>query len=284
VTCTEALDLLPAAIDGQIGDDLRHQLRRHLSECSHCLHEFELEQMTKNIVRKHYRPTPSPEHLRERIVTIVKNERAAKALHPAHRRFFPRGITWAVAGMGALIVLFIFFDPIRSNHPAHAFGSSHSHTQPADDDIIHQTYNNFDGVLQGSLQPEITSEDPQTIRTFLAKTAGFKVQIPAMRDFKLVGAMHSEYNGQEIVQLVYRGTRDIVYLYEVSLQSALRPDHGLRMSYEAISQLQRTGWYVEHHLPDCSLAMWLADSTLCCAVADINKDLLLASLSQQPRQ
>ena len=100
-----------------------------------------------------------------------------------------------------------------------------------------------------------------------------------MRSYKLVGALCSQYDGKCIAQLVYRNGEEVVYVYEVDVKTAMGDGHGAKISPAAVSQLRKTGRYVENHIPDCSLAMWIVDSTLCCAVADINKDVLLASLA-----
>jgi mycothiol system anti-sigma-R factor len=274
VKCTEAIELLPAAVDGQIGEDVLTKLNHHLGECSPCLHEFELERLTKHVIGKYSRPSQPPSHLRTRILHEVQRERAA-SVNPDARtiswRRFPRVGMVALGGVGAILLLLLYVTPIRSHR--------HTHAQPADADVVHQTYNNFDEVLSGHIQPEIVTDDPQKIAAFFSPMVDFTVQFPPMRSYKLVGALCSQYDDKCIAQLVYRNGEDVVYIYEVDLKTAMGDGQGAKISPEAVSQLKKSGWYVENHIPDCSLAMWIVDSTLCCAVADINKDVLLASLA-----
>jgi anti-sigma factor (TIGR02949 family) len=278
VTCSEALELLPAAVDGRIGEDLLHKLNHHFGTCTQCLHEFELERITKSVVRKHSRPTRSPEHLKTRIQNELNRERNALAgagIPPKQqeRKGLMGWPVFVLTGAGAVILLLLVVTtPLQPKH--------HTHTQPVDGDIVHQTYNNFDGVLDGKLRPEVVSDDPKVVKAFFSPMVDFDVQIPEMKKFKLIGAMCSQYDGRCIAQLVYKGNKDVVYLYEVNLRTALRAEHGARLTAKAANQLLQTGWYVESHVPDCSLAMWVKDSTLCCAIADVNKDLLLASLTE----
>jgi len=275
VKCTEAIELLPAAVDGQIGGDLLAKLNHHLGECHPCLHEFELERLTKHVVRKYSRPSQSPpSHLRTRILNEVQRERTASSNPDARTiswRRFPRVGMVALGGVGAILLLLLYVTPIRSNR--------HTHNKPNDADVVHQTYNNFDAVLNGHIQPEIVSDDPQKIAAFFSPMIDFTVKFPPMRSYKLVGALCSDYDGKCIAQLVYRKGEDVVYVYEVDLKTAMGNGQGAKISPEIVTQIKKSGWYVENKSPDCSLAMWIVDSTLCCAVADINKDVLLASLA-----
>ena len=272
MTCTEALDLLPAAVDGQIGEELLSKLRLHFSGCPSCLHEFELEQMTKRVVRKYSRSAQSPSHLLHRVKNEVNRERDALGQAQNPRRRPSLSSMLVLGGVGAIILLFAMIIPTGSHH--------HTHTQPVDGNIIHQTYNNFDSVLSGDIHPEIVTDDPAKVKAFFLPTTDFNVQLPPMRRFKLVGAMCSKYDGKCVAQVIYRGSKDIVYLYQVKLNTVLHGGSGFQVSPEALAQLKRTGWYFENHAPDCSLVMWVVDSTLCCAVADINKDVLFASLTE----
>jgi hypothetical protein len=177
----------------------------------------------------------------------------------------------ALGGVGAILLLLLYTTPGGSHH--------HNHTAPNDADVVHQTYNNFDAVLNGHIQPEIVTDDPRKISAFFSPMVDFKVHFPPMRSYKLVGALCSQYDGKCIAQLVYRSGEDVVYLYEVDLKTAMGDGRGAKISPAAVEELRQSGQYVENHLPNCSLAMWIVDSTLCCAVADINKDVLLASLA-----
>jgi hypothetical protein len=56
---------------------------------------------------------------------------------------------------------------------------------------------------------------------------------------------------------------------------------GKRLSIpeKARETLLQTGWYIETPHPNCTLAMWVVDNTLCSAISDMNKNQLIAYLS-----
>lgn len=274
MTCSEVLELLPAVVDGQLGEEHLSRLNLHLNECLPCSHEFELERMTKNVVRKHSRSVGAPSHLLDRVRKHIHKEREqfAGTSPSANTVWKPSTATLFAFGTFSLIVLLVMFIiPSSSRH--------HSHTQPLDGNIIHQTYNNFDGVLNGTIRPQIETNDPHKVQAFFHPMVDFSVQVPAMKEFVLVGAVCSQYHGQCIAQLIYQNKQDIVYLYEVKLSTILRNESDFKITPEALAQLKHSGWYFENHATDCSLVMWMVDSTVCCAIADINKDVLFTSLT-----
>lgn len=270
MTCTEVLELIPAAIDGEVEEDILSSFNRHLDECSPCREEFELEQMTKRLVRKQLAPTEAPPGLLQRVKRQLTAERLESETAPAPPRR-PFRAMLALGSVAAVVLLLIFITPGNSHH---------SHAQPADGNIIHQTYNNFDRVLDGKVRPEILSDDPAAVMAYFQPMVDFKVHIPRMKNFKLLGAVCTQYRNQCVAQLIYQGSRDIIYLYQISSRTALRKDGELQLPPDAMTDLQRTGWYFENKIPDCSLAIQIIDSTLCCALADIRKDALLASLTE----
>lgn len=273
MTCHEVLELIPAAIDGEVGEDILSVLNRHLGECSPCRTEFELERMTKRVVRRQISPAEAPSGLQRRIRQQIAAERFSSEPRAASGKRInqpPWKMMLAIASVAAVVLLLTLITPSKSHH---------SHAQPADGNIIHQTYNNFDDVLDGRLHPQIVSDDPVAVRAFFEPMVKFKVHVPKMKKFKLLGAVCSQYQNQCIAQLIYQGAHDIVYLYQIGCAEAFDRKGDFRLPAEAVTELQRTGWYFENHIPDCSLALWVKDSTLCCALADINKDVLLASLT-----
>ena len=94
-----------------------------------------------------------------------------------------------------------------------------------------------------------------------------------------MGGRCSEYANERIAHLLYQHKNDVIYLYQIKFHDSFTPG-GLQLPHEVMSELQRTGWYFENGKPDCSLAIWITDSTICCAIADITKEQLVASLTE----
>jgi anti-sigma factor RsiW len=273
VNCNDVAELIPAAVDGEIGQELLGSVNQHFEACPSCREEFELQQMTKRVLRNYFVRSAAPESTTGRIRQMIADERTKISASPGGKT--PRstiGFMWAAGFIAVAALLFIFITPSKSHH---------SHTQPHDGNIIHQVYNNFDGVLDGKVKPAIMTDDPQAVKAYFKPMVDFDVKVPIMRKYHLIGAVCSQYHHKCVAQLIYQGSQDMVYLYQVGCSSVLDQESGFTLPPETMKQISQSGWYVENHLPDCSLAIWIVDSTICCALADINKDVLMASLNEQ---
>jgi mycothiol system anti-sigma-R factor len=80
--CQDALHTLYDYLDGELTDERRASIRRHLDECQPCLHAFDFEAELKVVVARSCRDQV-PEQLKARI---------AEAIHVAEASGTDRGI------------------------------------------------------------------------------------------------------------------------------------------------------------------------------------------------
>ena len=73
--CEEALDRLYHFLDGELTEERRVEIRRHLDDCAPCLDAFDFEAELKAVIAKKCREQV-PDQLRQRV---------ADALHEASR-------------------------------------------------------------------------------------------------------------------------------------------------------------------------------------------------------
>jgi hypothetical protein len=262
---------MSAAIDGELEPGEEPQFSLHIKECRSCRHEYELERMTKNLIHNNVSRIKVPgavvDSIRRQLEYDQKAPLPAEGFFSRLRQHPTRIGMLALAGAGAALLLLVI-TPSKSHRV---------HTQPRDSDIIHQAYNNFDDVLDGKIVPQISTDDPASVKAFLTSKCGCTFHVPQLKEFKLVGGLHSGREKGHTVQLIYEGNHDLLYVYEAKLHDVAKGDI-LHLSPGILAELKETGWYVDSHDPNCSLAIWLVDSTICCAIADINKEQLLASV------
>lgn len=177
-----------------------------------------------------------------------------------------RRTIFAMSGVAAVVLLFVLL-PTKPGH---------SHTQPNDSNIIHQAFNTFDSVIDGRIKPEVTCEDAQTLLKFFDSRVNFRVNVPTIQRAKLLGGV-SNYRSESLAHVVLQNGNETVYLYQTGLNSVIRP-HSLTLAPEILEKLERGEWYVSNPKSDCSMVAWLRDSTLCLAIADMEKDRLVAYL------
>ncbi len=272
--CRKFRELITAAADGELEEESKPQFEQHLSVCKQCRAEYDLERATKAFVMRRIGRAVTPAPVRNRIIAMLQHEGTA----PVRPRFSlgeflrrPIGAgTMVLATTVAAVAIFVMFSPTRERH---------SHAQPFDGDIIHQTYNNFDRVLNGQITPQLVSADRMTLDNWFDSSVDFHVTIPRMKDYRLRGGVCSKYKHAKIAHLVYSNGNDIVYLYQTKLREVLDGDV-LQLPPNVLADVRSTGWHFENHLPDCSLAVWVVDSTICCAIADIRHEQLVANLRE----
>jgi len=63
VECKEALTLISAAVDGELGGAKLKEFERHLQECENCRGEYEAEKATKNILKMKLKKVKAPPSL-----------------------------------------------------------------------------------------------------------------------------------------------------------------------------------------------------------------------------
>ena len=272
--CKDIQDLITAEVDGELAAEPRRNLQDHLSECTTCRSEFELELSTKSFLKRHLKHIDTPRPLRDQITnqlagTVSPGSRPTNWFESLIRPRSPRPALALGSSLAVILILVTLAPP----------GARHSHAQPNDANIIHQTFNNFDGILNGRLTPEVASDDFGVVGSYLARHVNFPVNLPRNKRYTLVGGVCTRYNNEPVANVVYRQNRKFIYVYEVNFRCV---EHGsnLNLPPRALDQLRATGWYFENPLPECSLAIWVVDSTVCCAVGDIPQEKMLAFLKE----
>jgi anti-sigma factor (TIGR02949 family) len=78
--CQQAIQTLYAFLDGELTDDRRKVIQRHLEECSPCLEAFDFEAELKVVIARHCRDEV-PDHLRERVYrALIEAEEHPKGM------------------------------------------------------------------------------------------------------------------------------------------------------------------------------------------------------------
>lgn len=278
MNCQEVQEYVSAAVDNALNAETRKMFESHIEECARCRNLFELERQTKRLIRQTLKLQTTPDAVSKRILSQI-SELAEKETEPgisswrswiSKRSPQPRLRAAFAVGFIAIVALILFVSL--------PFSARHLHTSPEDNDIVHQSFNNFDAVVAGTLKPDVASDNAAEVRKFFATKVDYKVSVPQMKDCTLMGGLVSSYQGKPLAHVVYKHDGEVIYLYQVDMQTVLE-GKALTIPANAKEELLRTGWYVQSEHPKCSIVMWMIDSTLCTAVADIDKGELIAYLS-----
>jgi len=71
--CTEAVHRIYHFLDGELTDDRRSQIQRHLDECPPCLEAFDFEAELRQLLADKCRERV-PDGLRERIAAVIQHD------------------------------------------------------------------------------------------------------------------------------------------------------------------------------------------------------------------
>jgi anti-sigma factor RsiW len=272
ITCLEASEYLSDHVDGRLDPELNAPLTSHLERCKYCRLELTLLRGTKESLRSTMKSVAAPDALRAKILRDVSPAGAAAARGSAGLAGMFTFSTWRVplAFAGALGLALIAFTFLLNKSP-------HNHTRPFDGSVVTESFNNYDQVVEGRLTPGIVSEKPEEVKSFLEQRVHFPVQVPAMKDFRLVGGQFSAADNETTAHVIYERNGNYVYISQSDARRLIGGKHRF-IPASALDEIRRCGWYFAGDVDDCNLAMWLADSTLCTAVADINRQSLLMNI------
>jgi mycothiol system anti-sigma-R factor len=76
--CMETVHRLYHFLDGELTDDRRTEIARHLDDCSPCLHAFDFEADLRRLIASRCKDHV-PDHLKERIAAAIDHEHQAQS-------------------------------------------------------------------------------------------------------------------------------------------------------------------------------------------------------------
>lgn len=274
--CTEVREHFGDAIDGTLSLNVRDEFFKHLSLCRLCKNEFELESITKQIVRKSVRRLRTPSMVRNAVLDTLRKEyqEGSEETTLFERLFTGRRLFPSLVTAFAVIALIFYFVPPEPS-------PSHLAVHTASNDIIFQSLQNFSSLREGRLKPKSVACDPTVIQSYFKKSGlQFAAETKVIDDCDWYGALHSEFEGVQLAHIMYQMGDDVTYVYEVKKDDAMEGST-LSIPPAAKEALSKTGWYTDPLHSDHSVVVWTSNGTLCAAVSTMEKDRLLAFVSSQ---
>jgi hypothetical protein len=273
MNCTEANALFGEAIDGSLPANARSGLLEHLGLCRRCQKSYELEVITKTVVKSRCSHVYTPPEIVQSVVSALR--KPAQSISPffewIQNLFTMRRLLPALAASVAIAVALVFFSSPTTVE------ESDVHT--ASNDVIFQSLQNFAKLQSGELKPSFVTNKVEDIHQYLNNSGMDFAIVQPMGCCRSYGALTSEYNGIKLAQVVYTMNDDVMYVYQVRKKNVF-DGSTLIIPPAARTALEKTGWYTDPHHPKCNVVLWIADQTLCAAVSSMKKDEMLALLNR----
>ncbi len=273
MNCTEANDCFGDAIDGSLSESIRRSLYQHLEGCRNCRRSFELESITKMIVRSRCLRLNTPSDVRQAILTALDQPSAARVpfLEWIHSVFTVRRLVPALVISVAFVLAVVLLKTPTSPE------ESDMHNAP--NDVIAQSLQNFAQIRKGTMKPALVASKAEDIHQYLQSNGFDFAVVPPLECCTSYGAMTSQYNGVKLASVVYQMNDDVMCVYQVRKKNVF-DGSTLVISPAARVALEKTGWYTDPGHPNCNVVLWIADQTLCAAVSSMKKDEMLALLNR----
>jgi hypothetical protein len=152
-------------------------------------------------------------------------------------------------------------------------------TTGSEKSVMVQAMKTFHKILSGDIEPEMKSGDVARIRNFCKAKTNIDAFVPVIRDYNLIGAMCSEYNGQKLVHLVYSSGDEIIYIYETELNSLHCKE--LELPEPVHYDILRDKYYMCDKVDnnECTMILWYKDNVLCASVSTMPKQKMYASFT-----
>lgn len=273
MNCTEANEHFGEAIDGSVPADTRGRFFEHLGLCWACRRAYELEAITKAVIKKRCDHFVTPPEVFHTVVSrILEASRPTSPFFEWIQEVFTmRRLLPALAVSIAAAVVLVFF-----NAP-NPIEESDVHT--ASNDVIFQSLQNFARLQKGDLKPAMVAAKAEDVHEYLDSSGMDFAIIHPMDCCRSYGAMTSEFGGIKLAQVVYTMNDDVMYVYQVRKKHVF-DGTTLILPPAARTALEKTGWYTDPNHPKCNVILWISDQTLCVAVSSMKKDEMLALLNR----
>lgn len=277
MNCSEIQDLAGIALDGTLDAASRTAFFAHLDICPHCRRDVELEESAKLLVRNRVVQVPIPSSIRRSVLTALDAERKAAGDDPVGlwSRIFER-VPIPVLGLAVAVAVAAFL--LVSRESSMELMARHT----AENDVLHQASENFLMIRQGKISPAITTTSPEQIFGYLnARHVPFTPDVRPMDRCQAYSATVTEYHGIQLAHVIYKIDDELLYVYQVNIEEAMRGRAGLTMPGAARKAIESSGWYTDPQHPDCCLVLWEENGTLCAATSTMPKEKMLVLLASR---
>jgi hypothetical protein len=265
VECNEYQELVSAAVDNRLSKEELEGFTSHVGKCPDCRYEFEIESITKAIVRERVPRAAVPGPVRARIRTSIEQESRVARPYQAGwmAQLWGSRILKPAIGFSVAFIAFVLLVDLSKDEANAA-------------DVIQQSFANYHAVVQGDIKPQLVSSRPEVIQAFFSGKTEYPVQVPRLRGCDLIGGLLNEFSGTALAHVVYTNQSNIVYIYEACWRT-VQEGKKLQLPPHIKAELQRTGRFVETRSDGHTIVLWTRDDrTLCSAVSLMPKDELLA--------
>jgi len=297
MNCEQYYELLTALADNELIAEEQHILDAHLNQCAHCSKLYEVELATKQLLRATLPPLKTPWKIRADIIEKTRIEAGTQT-----EQRFPFFTHWwkpsfAISGAVA-VAAFVFFLLYNTEKTPQQTSEQKVVSSPAKETvtenisvpvatetkqtekpkpkkkslppILNESMTEFDLFLQGKKKPEKLTSQRKELEQYLASRVNFPVRLPEMSDCELIGGIVSQFQNEQVAQVMYSHRGHNVALYQTTFNS-FDELNLFFLPESAQTVLKKGNWYIDDSDSNCCIAMWIDKGVLYYAVSNADK-------------
>ena len=233
-------ELITALVDGEIKEaSLKSEVLQAINMDKSLAVDYKIQLLMKNLVREKVKFQKTPELIRSRILNSIRAEEKTDRFSFLTNLFTKPAFTFATAIVVILAVILILF-----NRPGPVEIKDFAIEQKGNNNMFVQAKNNFQNIVDGKLAPQFTSSNPEAIKNYFESNGvKYPTLVPSFSDWKLVGAVISEDNGEKFAHHVYVDKNNhLIYLFQVA-ESYLYSHKRISLSNNLIKYLDEGNCY-----------------------------------------
>ena len=194
----EAIELLPAYLDQELGISDAMAVERHLSSCSECQHEYAEQSGVSAQLKKNAAYFDAPPHLAQRIKMSLPSDRSHSTPFKGWR------FNWLNAGAVMVALLAVVWS-----------GGLYLALPSAQDRLMEDLISSHVRSLQVDHLSDVVSSDKHTVKPWFNGKLDFSPPVfdLASQGFPLVGGRLDYLNGRTVAVLIYRHNQHPINLY-----------------------------------------------------------------------
>ena len=233
-------ELITALVDGEIKEaSLKSEVLQAINTDKSLAVDYKIQLLMKNLVREKVKFQKTPELIRSRILNSIRTEEKTDRFSFLTNLFTKPAFTFATAIVVILAVILILF-----NRPGPVEIKDFAIEQKGSSNMFVQAKSNFQSIVDGRLAPQFTSSNPEAIKNYFESNGvKYPTLVPSFSDWKLVGAVISEDNGEKFAHHVYVDKNNhLIYLFQVA-ESYLYSHKRISLSNNLIKYLDEGNCY-----------------------------------------
>lgn len=261
-------DMITALVDGEVTDTiLKQEILIKIESDNDFAIDYKVQSFIKNLVKEKVVFQKTPEKVKAKILKSIGSKTKVESVKSSFLSdFFEKpSFSFATAFVVILAIVLIIF-----NRPGSVERTDFAKEQVGNDNMFVQARNNFISILEGKLAPQLTTANSEKIKNFF-NTNGVKYSttVPAIDEWKLLGAFVSEDKGEKFAHHVYVGKKgELAYLFQVD-ESYLYSHSIISLSDDLIKYLDEGNCYSTESDGSVTLFTKL-DNNICVIVSNGN--------------